>query len=86
MEWLGWLQWPAFLASVVSAWLVASNDQGWRNTGFWIFLLSNGLWTAWGVFTQAWALIALQLCLAVMNVRGLRKTGDSGEDTGARRS
>jgi hypothetical protein len=28
----------------------------------------------WGVPTQAWALIALQVCLAALNVRGLFKT------------
>lgn len=42
----------------------------------WIFLASNVLWTAWGIQQQAWALIALQVCLALMNIRGLKKTED----------
>lgn len=68
------LQWPAMVASILAAWLVASTRAHRRNIGFWIFLLSNVLWTAWGVQTQAWALIVLQVSLAVMNIRGLRKT------------
>jgi len=39
-----------------------------------VFLLSNALWTMWGIHTQAMALVALQLCLAAMNIRGLFKT------------
>lgn len=74
MEWLSWLQWPAFAASLAAAWLVGSNTRWRRNIGFWVFLLSNLLWIAWGWQTQAWALIALQLGLIVLNVRGLLKT------------
>jgi sugar phosphate permease len=73
---LSLIQWPAFAASLVAAWLVASTTKGRRNAGFWIFLLSNVLWVAWGVHTSAWALIALQVCLAALNVRGLFKTED----------
>jgi len=68
------VQWPAFAASVAAAYLVASSSRGRRNAGFWIFLLSNVLWVAWGLHTDAWALIALQVCLAILNVRGLFKT------------
>lgn len=68
------LQWPAFVASLLAAWLVASNAKRRRNAGFWVFLLSNVLWMAWGWHTRAWALIALQVGLALLNVRGLYKT------------
>ncbi|MDM0107641.1 hypothetical protein QTH97_22020 [Variovorax sp. J22R24] len=74
MEPLNLVQWPAFAASVAAAYLVASSSKGRRNAGFWIFLLSNGLWLVWGLHTDAWALIALQVCLAALNVRGLFKT------------
>lgn len=73
---LSLIQWPAFAASVVAAWLVASREKSKRNIGFWIFLLSNVLWVAWGLHTSAWALIALQVCLAGLNIRGLFKTED----------
>jgi len=71
------IQWPAFLASLAAAWLVASNVRRRRNWGFGVFLLSNVLWTAWGWHTSAFALIALQVCLAVLNIRGLFKTEPS---------
>lgn len=71
---LDWIQWPAFAASVIAAWLVASNTKGRRNFGFWVFLGSNVLWVIWGIHTNALALIALQVCLAVLNIRGLFKT------------
>jgi hypothetical protein len=74
VEVLDLIQWPAFAASVAAAWLVASRSEGRRNIGFWVFLVSNLLWVAWGLHTDAWALIALQVCLAALNVRGLFKT------------
>jgi hypothetical protein len=67
-------QWPAFATSVAAAWLVASTNASRRNVGFWVFLGSNVLWVIWGIHTRAWALIALQLCLAVLNIRGVLKT------------
>jgi hypothetical protein len=73
-ELLSLLQWPAFASSLAAAWWVASNAKRRRQLGFWVFLASNVLWSVWGWHTQAWALIALQLCLAALNVRGLRKT------------
>ena len=74
MDFLDWVQWPAFAASVAAAYLVGSSAKRRRNAGFWIFLLSNLLWVVWGLHTSAWALLALQLCLAALNVRGLFKT------------
>ncbi|WPG41158.1 hypothetical protein [Variovorax sp. EBFNA2] len=74
MDWLDLVQWPAFVASLGAAYLVGSNAKERRNTGFWIFLLSNALWIVWGLHAQAWALIALQVGLAALNVRGLFKT------------
>ena len=67
------VQWPAMLASLTAAWLVASSTERSRAIGFWVFLLSNVLWVAWGVYTAGWALVALQLGLAAMNIRGLKK-------------
>jgi hypothetical protein len=68
------VQWPAMVVTVAAAWLVASKSERRRNVGFWIFLLGNALWIVWGVHAAAFALIALQVCLAVMNIRGAVKT------------
>jgi hypothetical protein len=68
------LQWPAMVVTVLASWLVASSQPSRRNFGFWVFIGSNVLWIAWGIYRAAPALVILQLCLAVMNIRGARKT------------
>jgi hypothetical protein len=68
------VQWPAMAVTVAAAWLVASMRDDQRNLGFWLFMLSNVLWIVWGLHAGAYALIALQVCLAAMNIRGARKT------------
>ena len=73
MEWIDLLQWPAMVVTVAASWLVGSLNEGRRNAGFWIFLLSNALWVAWGIHDGAMALIALQVALAAMNIRGAMK-------------
>lgn len=67
------LQWPAMVVTVTAAWLVASQNAKKRAWGFWVFLASNLMWIAWGLHAKAWALIVLQLALATLNIRGVRK-------------
>lgn len=67
------LQWPAMAITVLAAWLIASLSPQRRTVGFWCFLLSNLLWVIWGWHAEAWALITLQVCLALMNIRGVKK-------------
>ena len=78
VDYLDLLQWPALLVTLVAAWLVASSSERRRNVGFWVFLLSNLLWIVWGWHVQALALIALQVGLAALNIRGAMKTGPDG--------
>ena len=73
MALLDLVQWPAMVASILAAWLVASPTKRRRRHGFWWFMASNVLWIAWGWHTRAWALIGLQIALAILNVRGARK-------------
>ena len=73
VEWLNQLQWPAMIITVIAAWLVASCDERQRGWGFWVFLLSNVLWVIWGWRDHAYALIVLQVALAIMNTRGAAK-------------
>ena len=82
-SWLDLLQWPAMVVSIVAAWLVASSRRRFRSIGFWVFLLSNALWIAWGLSSSAWALIVLQAGLAAMNVRGVAKNDPAEDPTGA---
>lgn len=73
MDYLNLIQWPAMVVTIVSAWLVASQAKHKREIGFWCFLLSNVLWVIWGWHDQAYALIAMQVSLAVLNIRGVFK-------------
>lgn len=70
---LDWMQWPAMAVTILAAWFVASRSPTRRRIGFWLFLMSNALWIVWGVPARAYALVLLQLCLALMNVRGERR-------------
>ena len=72
-EFLDLLQWPAMAVSLYAAFMIGSKKPGKRIFGFWMFILSNVLWIVWGVHDEAWALIALQVALMAMNVRGIFK-------------
>jgi hypothetical protein len=81
---LDFIQWPAMLVTVASAWLVGSQSKLRRRIGFWCFLASNVLWIIWGWSTAAWALVVLQVALAILNIRGARKNDPesaAGEET-----
>jgi len=68
------LQWVAMGVTVGASWLMAASSENRRNTGFWVFLASNALWTIWGWHDAAYALVTLQIALAAMNIRGVMKT------------
>ena len=71
------LQWPAMVTTLASTWLVGSTRKSRRMVGFYAFLASNAMWIAWGWHDGAWALVALQIGLAVLNVRGATKNETS---------
>lgn len=71
------VQWPAMAVTLVAAWLVGSRRPGRRSWGFWCFVASNALWIVWGWHAQAYALIALQVGLFALNLRGAAKNDTS---------
>ena len=73
MPLLDWLQWPAMAPTLSASWLVTSRSGPRRGCGFWLFLLSNILWVAWGWQSGSWALVVLQVGLALMNIDGAHK-------------
>jgi hypothetical protein len=73
MNALDLFQWPAMMVTITAAWFVASSQKHRRQIGFWLYLVSNLLWVVWAVHARAYALIILQLCLAVMNIRGEKR-------------
>jgi hypothetical protein len=68
---IDFLQWPAMIVTLGAAFLVGARHAHRRIFGFYTFIVSNVLWIVWGVHDGAWALIALQLGLLAMNVRGI---------------
>lgn len=77
MNYLDLLQWPAMALTLAASWWVASSHAQRRNVGFWLFMASNVLWAAWGLYAHAYALVLLQLGLVALNVRGMRKTDEA---------
>jgi len=73
MNALDLFQWPAMVVTITAAWFVASSQKHRRQIGFWLYLVSNLLWVVWAIHARAYALIILQLCLAVMNIRGEKR-------------
>ncbi len=71
--WLDAIQWPAMAVTLFAAWLVASRTAARRAAGFWWFIGSNVMWIVWAWHTRAWALIALQVGLFILNIRGAAK-------------
>jgi hypothetical protein len=68
------LQWPAMVVNVLAVWLLTSQSKHKRHVGFILSLISNVLWIAWGWHVQAFAVLALQIALAAINIRGANKT------------
>ncbi|MDB5985497.1 MAG: hypothetical protein JWR16_550 [Nevskia sp.] len=77
------VQWPAMAATLLAAWLVASQTKRKRSLGFWCFIVSNALWVLWGWHDGAYALIALQLGLFFLNLRGAQKNEPASKQSGA---
>ncbi len=73
MDYIHQIQWPAMIVTTAAAWLIGSQSKRKRKFGFWLFLASNALWIVWGWFDAAYALIILQVALAIMNIRGAYK-------------
>jgi hypothetical protein len=67
------LQWPAMMTTLISAWMVASQSKQKRVLGFLSFIISNFLWILWGWHDGAYALIVMQLGLLFLNIRGAVK-------------
>jgi hypothetical protein len=74
MTHLDLLQWPAMVATIGASGLITSSQQRRKNWGFWMFLVSNVLRVVWGWHSGAYALVAMQFCLAGLNMRGAAKT------------
>lgn len=75
-EFFALLEWPAMGISLVAAWLMGSRKAKKRVWAFWLLILGNLMWIAWGWGDEAYALIALNFGLMCLNIRGIRKNED----------
>lgn len=75
-EFFALLEWPAMLVSLAAAWWMASRDKSKRILAFALLIVGNLMWIAWGWGDSAWALIALNVGLLALNVRGIVKNED----------
>jgi hypothetical protein len=76
-EFFGMLQWPAMVISLAAAWWMGSRRPGKRIVAFGLLILGNLMWIAWGWGEDARALIALNVGLMALNVRGILKNEDA---------
>lgn len=73
MPFVEFLQWPAMAITVLAAWFMGSVRARRRVIAFWCFTVGNALWVIWGASHEAYGLITLEVVLALMNMRGLKK-------------
>ena len=71
------LEWPAMAISLLAAYLMGSQKPEKRVWAFWMLLAGNVLWIAWGWGESAWALIALNAGLMMLNLRGIHKNEEA---------
>jgi len=76
MDFLALLEWPAMAISLAAAWWMGSRKPGKRIAAFCMLIVGNLMWIGWGWGEDARALIALNLGLLAMNVRGILKNED----------
>ena len=75
------LEWPAMAISLAAAWWMGSTKAKKRIVAFVMLILGNLLWIAWGWGEAAWALIALNVGLMMLNVRAIFKNEEEVEMT-----
>ncbi len=63
--------------SLAAAWYMGSKKADKRIVAFWMLIVGNLMWIAWGWGESAWALIALNVGLLGLNVRGILKNEDA---------
>jgi hypothetical protein len=73
MSVIEFLQCPAMAITVLAAWFMGSVRARRRVIAFWCFTAGNALWVVWGISHDAYGLIMLEVILALMNMRGLKK-------------
>ncbi len=77
---LNLLEWPAMAISLVAAYLLGSINPTKRIVAFVMLIIGNLMWIGWGWGNEAKALIALNVGLMVLNVRGVFKNEEAKDE------
>jgi hypothetical protein len=75
-EFFALLEWPAMAISLAAAWWMGSKKPSKRIIAFVMLIVGNLMWIAWGWGEDARALIALNIGLLALNIRGIIKNED----------
>ena len=67
------LEWPAMAVTLAAAYWMGSKDANKRVIAFCMLIVGNLMWIAWGWGEDARALIALNIGLLALNIRGIIK-------------
>jgi hypothetical protein len=76
-DFIGLLEWPAMIVTLIASWFLASKSPHKRIVAFALLISGNVLWIAWGWDDGAWALVGLNAGLLALNVRGIVKNEDA---------
>lgn len=61
------------VVTLLAAWLMTFRNARRRLWAFRLFVLSNVLWIAWGLVSQAYSLVLLQIGLFLINLKGVEE-------------
>ena len=76
-EFFALLEWPAMAVTLAAAWWMGSKKPKKRILAFGLLIVGNLMWIGWGWGDEAWALIALNVGLLALNIRGIIKNEDA---------
>lgn len=51
-----------------------------KRSGFWVALVGEALWIAWGIIDHAWALVAMSVVISVMYLRAIWAWGKNEDN------
>lgn len=73
LSYLQFVQWPAMVVTLLAAWLMTFRNARRRLWAFRLFVLSNVLWIVWGLASDAYSLVLLQVGLFLINFKGVEE-------------
>lgn len=67
---LAFMEWSGATLGLLGALLLSLNHPGVSRYGWLLFLLSNFMWIGFGIATEAWGLVFMQIGFTMTSVNG----------------